>query len=343
MCMKKLVYFVLLIPFFSKSQSSYKKVSALFLGNSYTYVNNLPLLVRNIALANGDTLTFDGNLIGGYTLYDHFTNTTSLSKINAAPWNYLILQAQSQEPAFPPGQVASETLPFAIKLDSVYKQNNACGKTVFYETWGRKNGDAQNCAIYPAVCTYTGMQNRLKASYKLFADTTQGIMAPAGEAFRKSISTDPNLELYDPDQSHPSLAGSYLTASVFYEVLFQKSVLSNTFNPGLSATTLAFLQQVAHNTVNDSLPLWNLGVNLSWAPFTYTQTGTQSFQFQTSSPTLANKWYFGDGVTTLLADPLHNYLQAGNYTVSHVVNDGCRADSAVKFLSILATGIATGI
>ena len=237
----------------------HKTLKVLFLGNSYTYVNNLPQLIKDIALANGDTLLFDSNCPGGHTFNNHFNNATSRGKINAQAWDIVILQAQSQEPSFSPGQVAAQTLPYAIKLDSIIKNNNNCSETVYYETWGRKNGDASNCASYPPICTYIGMQNRLRASYKLFADTTKSVMAPAGEAWRKSIAQNPTLELYSSDQSHPSLEGSYLTACVFYETLFHKSVLSNTYTAGISSTNVNFLQQIAHDVVNDSLLTWNIG------------------------------------------------------------------------------------
>lgn len=236
-----------------------KKIKVLFLGNSYTYVNNLPQLISDLALAKGDTLVFDSNCPGGATFNNHFTNGTSLSKINSQKWNYVVLQAQSQEPSFPPSQVGAQTLPYAVKLDSVIQQNDSCTITTFYETWGRKNGDASNCAAYPPLCTYTGMQNRLKQSYKLFADTCHALMAPAGEAWRSSISFSPALELYQADESHPSLEGSYLTACVFYEILFKKSVLSNTYTAGVATATASFLQQVAHAVVNDSLTVWNVG------------------------------------------------------------------------------------
>ncbi len=337
--MKKIIVCFLFIPVFAFSQNIHKKVSALFLGNSYTYVNNLPLLIYRIALANNDTLVYDGNLIGGYTFNNHFVNPASISKINAMPWNYVVLQAQSQEPAFPPNQVNAQTLPYALKLDSVIKQNNNCSNTVFYETWGRKNGDAQNCAFYPPLCTYAGMQNRLRQSYKKFADTTGGIMAPAGEAFRRSILSDPSLELYDADESHPSLNGSYLAACVFYEVLFQKSVLSNTFNPGVQAGKLSFLQQVAHATVFDSLLVWNLGINLPWADFSFSQLNPAAFQFQSLSANFNEQWYFGDGATSVVSNPTHSYVNPGTYTVSHVVKDGCNRDSSEKILSVLPTGL----
>jgi len=255
--------FCLLLLLFACHINSYaqakKKINVLFLGNSYTFYNNLPQLIKDIANANGDTLLFDSNCPGGYTFANHFSDATTISKIKAQAWNYVVLQAQSQEPSFSPAQVAAQTLPYAIKLDSLVKRANICAQSLFFETWGRKNGDASNCAAYPPICTYTGMQDRLRAFYKLFADTTKSIMSPVGEAWRKSIANKPNLQLYNADESHPALEGSYLAACVFYEVLFRKSIVGNTYTVGLTATNVAFLQQVAHSVVNDSLLVWNIG------------------------------------------------------------------------------------
>ena len=338
--MKKFVLLIWLIPFFAQSQSYSKKINVLFLGNSYTYVNSLPAIIYSLAIANGDTLLYDSNTPGGYTFLNHFNDLTSKAKINLAPWKYVVLQAQSQEPSFSTNQVNTQTLPYALKLDSLIKVNNACTNTVFYETWGRKNGDASNCASFPPVCTYLGMQNRLKLAYKKFADTCSAVMSPAGEAFRKSIALNPSLELYQLDESHPSLEGSYLTACVFYEVLFQKSVLSNTFISSVNSSTATFLQQVAHDVVNDSLAVWNIGKNLPWADYTFNPIAGMNYQFNSKSPTLNNKWYFGDATTSTQVNPSHAYSIAGTYTVSHVVSNGCKKDSVSKIVQISSTGIS---
>jgi hypothetical protein len=341
--MKKIYILLIFLPSLITAQSNAKKVTALFLGNSYTYVNNLPLLIANLALANGDTLVYDVNAPGGYTLNNHFNDLTSKAKISSAPWKYVILQAQSQEPSFSPAQVFSQTLPYARKLDSLIKLNNSCTNTVFYQTWGRKNGDASNCGFYPPVCTYLGMQDRLKQSYKKFADTCNAVMSPIGEAFRRSIALNPNLELYQPDESHPSLEGSYLAACVFYEVVFQKSVLTNTYISTVNSTTATFLQQVAHAVVNDSLAIWNIGKNLPWADYSYNGTSGLNYQFTSNSPTLNNKWYFGDAGTSLVPSPNHLYAFTGTYTVSHVVTNNCKKDSVSKIISITSTHISNTI
>lgn len=336
-----LVFLTLFVSFSISAQINTKTVTCLFIGNSYTYVNNLPVLIDSLANANGDDLIFDQNTIGGYTFNNHFNNSTTISKINSQAWQYVVLQAQSQEPSFSPSQVNSQTLPYAIKLDSVINKNNTCSQTVFYETWGRKNGDAGNCGAYPPVCTYTGMQNRLRASYKLFADTTKSIMSPVGEAFRASISYSPALELYDVDQSHPSLAGSYLAACVFYEVLFKKSVINNNYKAGLSNATVQHLQNIANKTVNDSLLTWNIGVNEPHAAFTYSFLTSNVIQFNSiaTNTTFTHNWYFNQGPNSNLINPVKTFTTTGTHTVSHVVKNTCMLDSAVKTLTLVTVSV----
>lgn len=319
-----------------------KTLTVLFLGNSYTYYNNLPDLIDNLAQSKGDDLVYDQNTPGGHTFNNHFNNATSMAKINQQNWDYVVLQAQSQEPSFSPAQVNAQTFPYAVKLDSAIKHNNACSQTMFFETWGRKFGDQSNCANYPPICTYTGMQNRLKASYKLFADSAKGLMAPAGEAFRASMLADPNLNLYDTDNSHPSLAGSYLTACVFYEMLFKKPCLNSSYWGGLPQTTAQFLQQIANTTVNDSLWTWNMGRFEPYAPFTHSLMAGHTVQFNAfaSAPNQNHKWYFGDGGISFAANPQHTYTSAQNYTVSHVVNNSCKSDSSVKIVTVLSLSLA---
>jgi hypothetical protein len=249
----------ILISFNLSFAQNGKRISVLFLGNSYTSVNNLPLLVQNIAKANGDTLDFDVNAPGGQTFKQHTENATSLSKINSKQWDFVILQAQSQEPSFPPQQVATQTTPYALRLDSLIHANYLCTKTVFYETWGRKNGDPNNCQYYSPLCTYNGMQDRLQSSYKLFADSCKAIVAPAGEAWRSSITSNPTLNLYQSDESHPSIEGSYLTACVIYEVLFGKTAVNNTYTASISNANVLFLQTTAHNTLTNNLNYSNIG------------------------------------------------------------------------------------
>jgi hypothetical protein len=145
--------FCLIVLFCTAFIVNGQTTNVLFIGNSYTFVNNLPQTLTDIALSKGDTLMYDISTPGGYTLNLHTTNATTLSKINSQAWDFVVLQEQSQLPSFSPVQVATDVFPFARHLDSLILVNDSCTETVFYMTWGRKNGDLSNCAVYPPVCT----------------------------------------------------------------------------------------------------------------------------------------------------------------------------------------------
>src|SRR5689334_15050703 len=119
----------------TKAQDSYK---VLFIGNSYTAVNNLPQLIHDVASSVGDTLIFDSNTPGGYQLIDHALNPTTQSKISTGGWDYVVIQGQSQEPIV----ASSDFYNGAGALYQQIKQYSPCAVIMPYMTWGRKNGDA---------------------------------------------------------------------------------------------------------------------------------------------------------------------------------------------------------
>ena len=74
-------------------------LSVLFLGNSYTAVNNVPQLVTSLANSAGKTLIVDANTPGGYTISGHLSNAASVDKIKQRTWDYIVIQEQSQLPS----------------------------------------------------------------------------------------------------------------------------------------------------------------------------------------------------------------------------------------------------
>lgn len=301
---------------------------ALFLGNSYTAANNLPNLVYQLALSNGDTLIYDSNTPGGYQFIQHVSNATTIAKINAQDWDFVVLQEQSQKPSFPPSQVATDVYPYAHELDSMIIANNACTETVFYMTWGRKYGDQTNCASYPPLCTYSGMQDRLRTSYLEMANNEHAICAPVGSAWWNSISIDSTINLYTGDNSHPNINGSYLAACVFYATMWRKSPVGLSFTSTLSPSLAAHFQQVAHNTVFDSLDIWLIGEHDVIAGFDWTQNGLNTQFTDTSSNATSWSWDFDDGSGHTAQNPSHLYNDTGYYNVQLISSDGCTSDTA---------------
>ena len=327
----RLTLILLLVSCCAYGQSS---VRALFLGNSYTAFNNLPAIVAGLANANGDTLVHGANTPGGYTLEGHSTNATSLSQI-AQGWDYVIFQEQSQKPAFSQGFSQTEVYPYAEILADSIRTANPCAVPVFYMTWGRKNGDQTNCANFPHLCTYEGMQDRLRTSYIEMADLNDGLVAPVGSAWWRSRIIDPQFELYSGDQSHPIYTGSYLAACVFYATIFEKSPAGIPWYGNLDSTTATYLQDIAHTVVMDSLSLWNYRLFPDAQFNAFFNQDTAFFSNQSSNFTTVS-WDFGDG-SPLSTDPnpTHIYSNSGNYTVTLIVDDGCTQDTITDTVNIV--------
>jgi len=311
--------FTLFVAFGLNGQQ--KKI--LWIGNSYTGTNNLPLMFYNLALSGGDTVVYDSNTPGGMTFLGHTTNAATIQKIAANNWDFVVLQAQSQEPSFPPSQVEAQTYPYAAVLDSLVSISNPCTETVFYMTWGRKYGDAQNCAIYPPICTFDGMNNRLWESYKEMADDNRGIVSPAGIAWKRSREADSTINLWSGDNSHPSVAGSYLTACVFYATMLRKNPVGLSYTAGLPANQAAFLQQIAHTTVLDSVQACNMERWLPNADFTYTMNDMAVSYSANSNAAFSYLWDFGDASQETGSNITHVYASSGSYEVRLIVSDSC--------------------
>ena len=280
---------VMLLHFSSEAADTLR---VLFIGNSYTYYNNMPQMVAGFASASGDHLISSLSAPGGYTLQQHAANTTTTSLINQGNWNFVVLQEQSQYPSFPDAQVQADVFPYAKQLDQMIKAADSCAKTVFYMTWGRKNGDQSNCAFFPPLCTYQGMDSMLQLRYTMMADSNNAVLNPVAKVWRKLRTNHPSIELYENDESHPSLKGSYAIAASFYTIFFKKNPLNNSFTGGLNVNEAATIRQVVKEVVYDSLNYWYSFYPSVKAGFNFTISGnTVSFQ---NSSLYSNdfQWFF---------------------------------------------------
>jgi len=253
--MKKLLFLIMLYSTIAVGQD---KLKVVFFGNSYTAGNNLAKMIQDIALDMGDSLEYDTYTPGGQTLSGHASNFGLFhSRVSQKDYDIVVIQAQSQEPSFSPSQVASQTLPYARQLDSVINSIDACIRTCFFMTWGRENGDQMNCPSYPPLCTYEGMQQRLRESYLLMVQQNNAEVAPVGVAWKTVRDSFPAIQLYEPDESHPSISGSFLAACTFYSTFYNK-VVNTQYDPGLGLGITEPLQRIASRAVLDSLELWQI-------------------------------------------------------------------------------------
>jgi PKD repeat protein len=325
------VFLVFLGLFLLNAQTTKK---ALFIGNSYIYTNNLPHLIAQMANSTGDQLVHDSNTPGGYTLKQHSTNATTLSKINQGNWDFVILQDQSQYPSFPDNFVQNNVYPYAETLNEIILAANSCTETIFYATWGRKNGDQDNCGGWPPVCTYQGMDDLLQERYRYMADTNEAVLSPVAWVWRYIRTNHPEIELYSSDNSHPSLAGSYAAAATFYTVMFEKNPEENTFISSLSADTASKIRAAVKTIVWDDIAAWNVGTYNPQANFSYSPTPNDlEFQFENQSEyTTEYLWDFGDGNTSSDENPVHTYASNGTYTVKLTASNCGKEEEMEKIL-----------
>jgi hypothetical protein len=254
--------------------------------------------------------------------------------LTSGNWNFVVLQEQSQLPSFPDDQVAVEVYPYARILDSVINLYNPCAETVFYRTWGRKDGDASNCASWPPVCTYEGMDDLLHQRYMQMASDNHAIVSPVGVVWKHLRSVHPEIELYASDGSHPSAAGSYAAACSFYAVILRKNPLSITYNFGLTDTIVHNIKESVKLMVYDSLSKWFVGQYDPVANFEYSLNDNKISILNQSVNSDQYLWDFGDGSTSNEFQPNHTYALSGRYTLTLFASKCGRTDTLITDVDV---------
>jgi Domain of unknown function (DUF4886) len=221
-------------------------LNVLFVGNSFTYFNDMPGLVKLLAEAAHEAKPFVSaqETPGGYTLKRHWEDGKVAQVLQSSRWDYVVLQEQSQFLSFAQWQRFQEVHPYARQLNNLAWQNKA--KLVLFMTWGYEKGDLEN----RTSDSFSDMQNRLTEGNMELAKDLSATVAPVGIAWRLALSRNPQLRLWGEDGRHPNLKGSYLSACVFYKLFYQKSPVNNPFTAGLSTREAYFLQDVAASAVS---------------------------------------------------------------------------------------------
>jgi hypothetical protein len=169
----------------------------LFLGNSLTFTNDLPGMLQQLAVEGGAVqIEVQDASQPGFALEDHWATPQSRAVLDEGGWDIVILQqGPSSLPESRTNLVTwAETWAGAIRAQG--------GVPALYMVWP----DRSRLAFFDDV----------RESYEAAADAAEGAFYPAGEAWRAAWAQDPSLELYGPDDFHPSVLGTYLAAVTIY-------------------------------------------------------------------------------------------------------------------------------
>lgn len=167
----------------------------LFIGNSYTYSNNLPELVAEFYQAvKQPKPVIESIVMGGASLGDHWANPGTQQRITQGKWNYIIMQQG-------PSSLAASQKEFMADMERAkpwLKQSGA--KPALFMVWP----DTTRRKFFPQV----------RQGYANAAKAVDGLFMPAGLAFQNLLEKEPGLILYSQDGLHPTPAGTYVAALV---------------------------------------------------------------------------------------------------------------------------------
>ncbi len=202
--MMKRIYYGLAVGFFSmltvsgSAQDQKDTLRVLFVGNSYTYFENLPQVVSVLSEQTGTVLITEKITIGGAKLSEHWRGARGLKtreKIRNGDYDIVVLQEWSL------GTVNErDSAVFYLGLFSKLARETGA-KPYYYLTWGREKVPQQ--------------QEPISRVYREMAALNVAKVVPAGEAWARARELRPDFDLYNPDGTHPSELGTYLTACVF--------------------------------------------------------------------------------------------------------------------------------
>ncbi|MEM9073435.1 MAG: hypothetical protein AAGE52_33325 [Myxococcota bacterium] len=182
----------------------------LFLGNSYTFYNDVPGQVAAMAHEGGVALAVEQVVEGGADWSLHAGRLGGLDAI-ARRFDTVVLQGRSTDPL--------------LKARRFRKYGAILGKAalaarsrvVLYQTWAwaADNGAYKHGWSKRSPAAWLSV---VRNAYIALGRTLSAEVAPVGDAWARAITTT-DLDLYDSDRHHASPLGSHLAATVLLATL----------------------------------------------------------------------------------------------------------------------------
>jgi hypothetical protein len=178
----------------------------LFMGNSLTYTNYLPLLVDTLASASGITIESTQIAEPAFALIDHWNVPATRAAVAQGSFDVVVMQ---QGPSSLPENRDSLRIWTALWAPEI---RAAGGEPGLYAVWPDKSrlfacGDVSE-------------------SYRLAAEDVGGYFFPVGDVWLETWSVKPDAPLYGSDNFHPTTAGSYAAAVTILAVLTNREATS---------------------------------------------------------------------------------------------------------------------
>lgn len=227
-------------------------LEVLFVGNSFTFFNNMPVIFTDLAESGGHQVNVTSVARGGFSLEQHAEDFATLDMLENKHWDLVILQERSDIPALAQEREVN-MYPLVRLLNEQVRLKG--GETILFMTWGNRDGLPR-----AGYHNYKGMQSEISTAYLAIADELNVRVAPVGIAWQNVLEQDPHFDLWAMDGSHPSLMGSFLAANVLYATIFNESPVGVAYKDGedIGEEVKIFLQGIAADVVLGDSDRWNI-------------------------------------------------------------------------------------
>jgi len=181
----------------------------LFVGNSYTFYNDVPAQVAALAAEQGFAMSTETVAEGGAHMELHWeaSGTGARARIEDGGFDVLVLQDQSGGPLHDRPRFEE----FAPRLGEAGLRAGA--RLVWYQTWARAVGHEAYERGWSGG-DRSEMTRLVREAYREMAERVGGEVSPVGDAWLYALEADPSLVLHDEDLHHAAPAGSHLAALV---------------------------------------------------------------------------------------------------------------------------------
>ncbi|MFU8807043.1 MAG: SGNH/GDSL hydrolase family protein [Bradymonadaceae bacterium] len=215
----------------------------LFLGNSHTFVNDVPAMVQRVAHSHEGAQKLWVEMVarGGLSLDDLLQNGHVREELGESRWDFVVIQGRSLEPFVDPEM-------YVRSFQTLADASRAAGATpILFEVWPRVEGHS----IYEQgwmPSNHGQAMDIIRGVSEQAISENESLLAPVGGAWVLAGELHPDINLYVDDGNHADLAGSQLTALVLYRVILGEDLPGELlWHPtAISSEDAARLQAVAN-------------------------------------------------------------------------------------------------
>ena len=221
-----------------------KQYSILFIGNSMTYYHDMPTAIfEKMAASAGFDVTVRSVTAGGRFLWEHLSlddeparaAKAALAADKAGVYDFVVLQE-----GMPDLYTRTESFYGAVRT-MAGRIRDLGAKPVLYARMGNKRGNPE---LDDPACTYEHVYQTIVKAHETIS---QELDIPVAWAVRAAYEMNEGplpFDLYDPDRSHPSYAGSYVAALCVFTALFGADPTMITYDGELPPDQAALCREV---------------------------------------------------------------------------------------------------